>query len=508
MIPRPQRRLVLFLDGTWNEDEDDHPPTNIVRMREILKIGVDEALTEHTSSTDDAIAPKATGSFIETNGQLIEYIVYYDRGVGTGAGLDAIRGGVFGSGLSRNIRQAYRFLSEHYADGDEIYVFGFSRGAFTARSLVGYLFAVGLLKPRSCTPENERRAWRHYRRTPQDRYCAEWFALEPHVFDRATLRVTCLGVFDTVGALGVPLDGFRRWNAEKYAFHSTELSSIVDVSLHAVAIDERRRPFEAALWQRPKFKRYPQAKVEQVWFPGAHADIGGGYADWTRDGDIRTGREELALAWMIARVNALTPGLHFAPFEDEGRRPLRLDLPAAVGAPIHRPWRGLTQFRRAARCINQIPPLPAKRTRSVGTMPHADPIEEAVHVSALHLLNRTDGILFEGENRPAPYRPVNLVAALPAIAATYRAADPAIWALWEPFVRKLPDETVSEPELCMVDWNGTRIPRSTATGDPGGLAVLNLLPKDPASLGLGRRAAPTEGVSTLSPVCRSGAAGP
>ena len=112
----------------------------------------------------------------------------------------------------------------------------------------------------------------------------------------------------------MPLSPFRIANAERFAFHNTELSSIVDVSLHAVAIDERRRPFEAALWQRPKFKRDERATVEQVWFPGAHADIGGGYADWTRDGPARTGREELALAWMIARVNALTPGLHFARF--------------------------------------------------------------------------------------------------------------------------------------------------------------------------------------------------
>jgi uncharacterized protein (DUF2235 family) len=247
MTARPHRRLVLFLDGTWNKDDADHPPTNIVRMREILKIGVDQALAQAPPRPSATSGSSATGSFIEENDRLVEYVVYYDRGVGTGAWLDPIKGGVLGRGLGRNIRQAYRFLSEHYAEGDEIYVFGFSRGAFTARSLVGYLYAIGLLKPRSCTPENERRAWRHYRRKPQDRYCAEWFALEPFVFDRKALRIACLGVFDTVGALGVPLSSFRIANAERFAFHNTELSSIVDVSLHAVAIDERRRPFEAAL---------------------------------------------------------------------------------------------------------------------------------------------------------------------------------------------------------------------------------------------------------------------
>jgi hypothetical protein len=501
MTARPHRRLVLFLDGTWNKDDADHPPTNIVRMREILKIGVDQALAQAPPRPSATSGSSATGSFIEENDRLVEYVVYYDRGVGTGAWLDPIKGGVLGRGLGRNIRQAYRFLSEHYAEGDEIYVFGFSRGAFTARSLVGYLYAIGLLKPRSCTPENERRAWRHYRRKPQDRYCAEWFALEPFVFDRKALRIACLGVFDTVGALGVPLSSFRIANAERFAFHNTELSSIVDVSLHAVAIDERRRPFEAALWQRPKFKRDERATVEQVWFPGAHADIGGGYADWTRDGPARTGREELALAWMIARVNALTPGLHFARFEDAGHRPLRLDLPAAVGATIHRPWRSITRFRRAARCINQIPPLSQRGTRTVGTRPHADPIHEAVHIGALALLAHPDGVPYEGDAWSTPYRPVNLVAALPAIAATYRAAGPAIWQAWAPFARRLPDGTVSEPELCVVDWDGRRIPPSRTAGDPRGLSVLRLLPAEPATLGLPDRKTPPAGRSAMTAPC-------
>lgn len=499
MTSRPQRRLVLFLDGTWNKDDDQHPPTNIVRMREILKIGVDRALAANPPRSVNASGSRATGSIIDDNGRLVEYVVYYDRGVGTGAWLDPLKGGVFGDGLDRNIRQAYRFLSEHYADGDEIYVFGFSRGAFTARTLVGFLSAVGLLKPRSCTPENERRAWRHYRRKPQDRYCAEWFALEPHVFARTALRIACLGVFDTVGALGVPLDGFRAANAEKYAFHNTELSSIVDVSLHAVAIDERRRSFEAALWQKSKFKRDVGAVIEQVWFPGAHADIGGGYADWTREGAVRRGREEVALAWMIARVTALTPGLHFAAFDGQGPRSLRIDLPAARTARIHRPWLPLTRHRRAARSINQIPPLAEKGTRAVGAMPHAEPICEAVHVSALELLHRSQGIVFEGEGGPTPYRPSNLVAALPAIAATYGAASSAIRTRWEPFARKLPNERVSEPELCVVDWNGEPIPRSTEEGDPRGLAVLRLLP-DPAELGLAVRAVPDAGRSSIAPL--------
>jgi uncharacterized protein (DUF2235 family) len=85
-----------------------------------------------------------------------------------------------------------------------------------------------------------------------------------------------LGVFDTVGALGIPLAFLRRANRDKYEFHDVELSSIVDVNLHALALDEHREPFEAALWRRSKFKHF-KTTTEQVWFPGAHADVGGGY---------------------------------------------------------------------------------------------------------------------------------------------------------------------------------------------------------------------------------------
>jgi uncharacterized protein (DUF2235 family) len=205
-------------------------------------------------------------------GDNVEHLVFYERGVGTGA-LDQMRGGIFGAGLGENIRRAYRVLSFHYEPGDEVFVFGFSRGAYTARSLVGFIGAVGLLKCHDCTEEWERTAWQFYRTPPNDRLPGIWTSLTPHVHERANFRIACLGLFDTVGALGVPLGRFRLYNRDRYQFHDVNLSSITRVNLHALAIDEHREPFQATIWRNPRFKAYASV-TEQVWFSG-HADIGG-----------------------------------------------------------------------------------------------------------------------------------------------------------------------------------------------------------------------------------------
>src|SRR5262249_46928822 len=134
---------------------------------------------------------------------------------GTGAH-DRVSGGGFGAGLDLNIRRAYRFLSFHYVPGDEIFIFGFSRGSYTARSLTGYLGAVGLLRCEACTKETENQAWSFYRTPPNDRLSGVWKALEPLVHPRAEFRVRCLALFDTVGALGVPVERFRRLNRDQF----------------------------------------------------------------------------------------------------------------------------------------------------------------------------------------------------------------------------------------------------------------------------------------------------
>lgn len=303
------RRLILFLDGTWNEDTEDHAATNIVYLRERLFWGLQERLRANCHADHKEFEKLKDFKTRGISGLVFdgfEYLVYYDRGVGTGPLLDPIKGGVFGDGLDEKIREAYRFLSSWYRPGDEIFIFGFSRGAYTARSLAGYLETVGLLRCEHCTTEIEARAWKYYRTSPGDRLSGEWSwfqkpvapGADPPVHDRSYMRIRALAVFDTVGALGVPIQGFRRVNRSKYEFHDTELNSLVDISLHAVAIDEARPAFEPTMWTKPKFKLLDaeHSPTEQVWFAGAHADVGGGYVTWNK-GD--PGLSWVPLAWMI-----------------------------------------------------------------------------------------------------------------------------------------------------------------------------------------------------------------
>ena len=232
----------------------------------------------------------------------IENIVFYERGVGTGFISDRLRGGVFGDGLAGNVRRAYKFLSYYYDKGDQVFVFGFSRGAYTARSLVGYVFAAGLLTRASCTPEIEAKAWEYYRTAPNDRLPGIWVDLGPYTYDREKFRIDCVAVFDTVGALGVPLKPFWRANRERYEFHDVNLSSITNVNLHAIALDEHRIPFQATIWRKPKFKQY-LTTTEQVWFPGAHADIGGSYIpEEERETKYPQALDDIPLDWMCKRL--------------------------------------------------------------------------------------------------------------------------------------------------------------------------------------------------------------
>ena len=173
--------------------------------------------------------------------------------------LDRIKGGSFGDGLAGNIRRAYKFLSFYYQPGDHVFIFGFSRGAYTARSLVGYISAAGLLRREKCTPKLESKTLDYYRTAPNDRMPGIWTELTPSMNDRDELKIDCLGVFDTVGALGVPLPAFYRVNRERYEFHNVELSSITKVNLHAIAMDEHREPFGPRFGASRNSNRLPRA---------------------------------------------------------------------------------------------------------------------------------------------------------------------------------------------------------------------------------------------------------
>jgi len=329
------------------------------------------------------VAPRATGvpdegqaSLIQARktGDDVEHLVFYERGVGTSA-FDRLYGGALGAGLSQNIRRAYRLMCFYYEPGDEVFVFGFSRGAYTARSLVGLIGSAGLLRRECCTRELEQAAWEFYRTPPSDRLSGDWMSLTPHVHDRKEFRISCVGVFDTVGALGIPLSPFQLYNRDKYAFHNVDLSSIARVNLHALAIDEHRPPFQAAIWRKPKFKVYTSA-TEQVWFPGVHADVGGGYfSDADRAGRAAVALDDLPLQWMIRRVKHYYPQVPLPELPEN---------PNQAHAAQH-DSRTLTYkaFPLALRSIANYPVNVARRQVCVSRDRHAEPTGEMVHIASL-----------------------------------------------------------------------------------------------------------------------------
>ncbi len=285
------KRLVLCCDGTWSHAVNPQV-SNIVKLARSMPIGT-------------TLGPDGTE---------VVQLVHYVGGVGAhGYLLDQLVGGAFGYGLTRNVVDAYRFLAMAYEPGDEIVVLGYSRGAYTARSVVGMLSQVGLLERDAADAGLLGEAERVYRLQPPSprrlaraarvarkkrpgswrRRRAERVLARVQEVARAKDRfraehgrdvdVTLLGVFDTVGALGVPGPSRR-----KSRFHDVSLSPIVHRARQALAIDERRITFAPCLWSVPEDD--PPGRVSQVWFPGTHGDVGGGGA--------RCGLSDLALLWM------------------------------------------------------------------------------------------------------------------------------------------------------------------------------------------------------------------
>jgi Uncharacterized alpha/beta hydrolase domain (DUF2235) len=434
------KRIILLLDGTWNDIDSGPYDTNIVRMRELISNELVRS-SSRSQPNHDLSGKKVHG--FTASGR--EHIIYYERGVGTGA-FDRFKGGAFGDGLSRNIRHAYRFLSFWYEPGDEIFIYGFSRGAYTARSLVGYLSSAGLLRQDACSEELEDLAWRYYRTATSERMPAVWRRLTDYVHARNELRVMLIGVFDTVGSLGIPLDFAWRLNREEHGFHDVELSSITDVNLHALAIDEHRRPFEAALWRMPAFKKYATV-VEQVWFSGAHADVGGGYVIEEERALGAPQADDIALDWMIRRTKSFYPDF---PFDDRGVEKVTERKPAA----IHNSLRGLylaLPFSLRSIANSKTGVKRWRYQREVSRDRHARPIGEMIHISALERLLAEDSVNPRGRR----YKAANLAQVVDSIRRAYEHKPDG----GEPVSGR--ETAPSQPafELTVVDWDGSRIAR-------------------------------------------------
>jgi hypothetical protein len=373
----------------------------------------------------------------------IDYIVFYERGVGTGPGLDRLLGGALGRGLGLSVRRAYKFLCRHYVPGSEIFIFGFSRGAYTARSLVGYLGSAGLLQAKHCTLELEKQAWAYYRTSPNDRLPGVQKQLEEYTHPVNELRVACLGVFDTVGALGIPASAFRRANRQQYEFHDVDLSPIVKLNLHALAIDERRSQFEASVWRQSTF-RESNSVTEQTWFPGVHADVGGGYFS-TRERDMSGSRclDDITLNWMLKRVRYHYPGF-----------PVGAKFAQTYGSSYEfglqhesRTWTYRISMP-ALRAIGNRPP-PALANESVVSYDRdATVVGESVHVSALERLGRKVPVIRPGEE--GYYLPRNLIENLPDLYQRYFLS---------------PDRSWGTEAVSITSWSGEIVDHRTSKND-------------------------------------------
>lgn len=285
------KRLILCADGTGNLGGTT-PDSNVYR-------------TYHLIDRNDSPEPQLT---------------YYDNGVGTASNTYwRAFTGAFGFGFKRNVLELYEFLSRNYdpgdqeTPGDQVFLFGFSRGAAEVRALSGLIAAAGLVDGRTLDKDTLaskiKQAYQHYKHKQS--------GLLFH--NHGAIDLTFIGVWDTVAALGFPqhwkvagilspllnvLFHGLDWLCDKtffaHRFYNYELTDNVKHAYQALAIDEERLSFAPKVWNESKGGR---AKVEQVWFAGAHSNVGGGYG--------RAGLSHIALEWMLSKAVPL--GLTLKP---------------------------------------------------------------------------------------------------------------------------------------------------------------------------------------------------
>ena len=287
------KRLVLCFDGTWNKPKLLKPSSNVVNLHRSM-LGEDMSSRKLRGPAEQ---PK------------VQTLKWYDPGVGS-RWWNKFRGGITGNGLSRNIREGYKFLIDHYQDGDEIYLFGFSRGAYTARSLAGLIRKIGLLKkehaPNKKADDNPKiiegyGIYRQQDSSPNTPAAGEFKSKNSW----PDVRIKFIGVWDTVGSLGIPLDIFKGLNDHLLGFHDAKLSGIVDHAYHAVAVDEHRLDYQPTMWE-PESE--PPQQMEEVWFVGAHSDVGGGAG--------KTPLSGISLSWMQQKAQLNGSGLEFSGIRD------------------------------------------------------------------------------------------------------------------------------------------------------------------------------------------------
>lgn len=356
---KQNKRIAIFLDGTWNEGGHN---TNVWRSYSLC-------------------APVA--------GDGMRQVTYYDIGV------NGFLGGTFGDGVAENVLHAYEWLVSQYDPGDEIFIFGFSRGAYTARSLAGFVAKYGLIVPGS--PISTNQIFDRYKRPEEETI---WKLSEEDEFGNRVIKkgeltteerwmrkysqpvpIKMVGVWDTVGALGVPALAIEGISRRTLNWLHTGMRQSIEHGFHALAIDEHRKPFSPTLWTyREGIKAKPRSlqSVEQRWFVGCHTNVGGGYvSDFLAQPPLR---------WIVGKAAEL--GLEF-------RYPIDLDgnvLKAKIRDSHAEFLKGWYQH------------VSHRRHRMIGVPPREDP-DDSVH----HTINETiDRSVFERWRSLGSYRPQSL----------------------------------------------------------------------------------------------------
>ena len=373
------KRIALCLDGTWNDNKAGFVQTNVAKLQPLI-------------------------AKVDANG--IRQISHYVPGIANTPGETAqfLKGAV-GFGIGDRIRDAYEKLVADYEPGDEIYLFGFSRGAFEARSLGTLITLFGIAKSIANFPFEE--AWSLYRTRARRR--SEDALDEVRATAHYPVRIKCIGVWDTVGNIGNPFSSSGPIG-RMFKFHDTRLSDSIDVGLQALSIDEIRGPFRPALWALPKDQALPETQhIEQVWFAGTHCNVGGGFRE--------TGLSDIALRWMVERT-AATTGLAFDTQElSHSTRPdpLAPQHMSATGSIFR--WSRFVPFVRLVKqAIDGISPL---RRALLGTWRTSKlrggrvSVNESIHPSVLQRFGQKIIELNEDRSRMIVYRPRNLVPSMP-----------------------------------------------------------------------------------------------
>lgn len=292
--------IIICADGTWNRPEEDIAndfPTNVLKISR-------------------AISPASDG---------MQQHVFYDWGLGSyHSGLSA---GATGRGIHKNIMDGYRYIVQNYTPGDKIYLFGFSRGAYTVRALSGLINNCGIVKRADARLIIE--AWKIYKSPVKKNRPEESGAVRfRQNYCHPSRDVHFVGVWDTVGALGIPFSLMGLFESHD-EFYDTKMGSNIAIARHALAIDEQREDFDPTIWQPKK-----GVDLKQVWFAGVHTDIGGSYPP---DKDTGIMASDTPLAWMLDEAESA--GLLFEPH-------IRNALTDGSKGKIHRSRKHVYRFKK------------------------------------------------------------------------------------------------------------------------------------------------------------------